>query len=104
MLIDVEWDAGTTDFAWEYYFTMSSGDSTGSRMGIFPLVYEEDDVDTFVVLTGLDTIAVDESVWADDHFTYQIPLDGSMAVGYLYTRLYAGSTMVGVTVTVFKVW
>jgi len=97
LLLDVEWDATTTDFAFEYFFGMSAADSTGSRMGIFP-------ADSFVALTGLDTIAVDESDWADDHFTYQIPLDGSMAAGYLYTRLYAGSTMAGVTITVFKVW
>jgi len=97
LLLDVEWDATTTDFAFEYFFGMSAADSTGGKMGVFWS-------DGVVGVTGIDTIAVDESDWADDHFTYEIPIGGSVAAGYLYTRVYAGSVVAGLNVTVFKVW
>ena len=97
LLIDIEWDDGTADFAWEYYFTMSSGDSTGNKFGVWAH-------DGVLNATGVDTLAVDESAYPDDHFTYEIPLGGSVAAGYLCTRVHAGADLVGVTVTVFMVW
>jgi len=97
LLLDVEWDAGTTDFAVEVMFGMSAADSTINKFGVFWS-------DGVVPVTGIDTLAVDVSDYPDNHFTYQIPIEGSVAAGYLYNRLYAGSTMVGVTSTVFKVW
>ena len=95
LLLDFEWDAGTEDFAFEYMFGMSAADANFNRFGVV--------ADT-VVAGGIDSLVVDESDWPNDHFTYQIPLDGSMAAGYLYTRVYSSAAVVGLTVTVFKVW
>ena len=95
LLLDFEWDAGTEDFAFEYMFGMSAADANFNRFGV---------VADAVVAGGIDSLVVDESDWPNDHFTYQIPLDGSMAAGYLYTRVYSSAAVVGLTVTVFKVW
>ena len=95
LLLDMEWDAGTTDFAFEYVFSTAADDTTMNRFGV---------VAGAVVADGLDTLVVDESDWAFDHFTYQIPLDGSMAVGYFFIRVYSGADIRDLDATLHVVW
>lgn len=95
LLLDMEWDAGTTDFAFEYVFSTAADDTSMSRFGVAADV---------VIAGGLDTLFVDESDWAFDHFTYQIPLDGSMAVGYFFIRVYSGADIRDLDATLHVVW